>query len=181
MSLLGRPSWRVKINPIAFGTITPARLSTRISFRIALARDVTGRPAPQLENVDAFAIGINNKGEIVGLLLERPCNCNERGFLLSRAAFTVIEFPGAQATLAAGMNDKGQVVGTYVDATEKHHGFVYDRGEYFSVDVDIAGIEFTEAFGINNSGVIVGRYLKEDPNSPEDPFHDYGFIATPKR
>lgn len=142
---------------------------------------VTPFELPDLQGVLVFPSGINDQGQIVGAFTDAPCNCNSRGFLLSNGLLTIIEFPGAQATIAAGINDKGHVVGTYIDGDEKHHGFVYDQGKFFPVDVPVPGIEFTEASGINNRGIIVGRYVREDPNSEEDPIHDFGFIATPKR
>jgi probable HAF family extracellular repeat protein len=130
---------------------------------------------PDLENVIPYPLGINNRGQIVGLFAESPCNCNERGFLFSHGRLTVIDFPDATATIVNGINDRGDIVGTYVDGNGDHHGFVLDHGDFKTLDVPFAGIDFTEAQGINNRGEIVGRYLQSDP------VYNFGFIAIPGR
>ena len=127
---------------------------------------------PDLGNVISYPLGINNRGQIAGTFTQSPCNCNERGFLLSDDRLTVIDFPGATATIVNGINDEGDIVGTYVDRNEKHHGFVLDNGDFKTLDVPFAGIDFTEAYAINNRGEIVGRYLKDGP------IYNFGFIAT---
>lgn len=130
---------------------------------------------PDLENVIPFPHGINNRGQIVGSFVERPCSCNERGFLFSQGSFTVIDFPGASATILNGINDRGDIVGTYVDSNEEHHGFVLDDEGFKTLDVPFVGIDFTEAQGINNRGEIVGRYAQSDP------VYSFGFVAIPRK
>jgi probable HAF family extracellular repeat protein len=129
---------------------------------------------PDLENVIPYPHGINNRGQIVGTFAERPCNCNERGFLFSQGSLTIIDFPGASATLVNGINDQGDIVGTYVDSNGKH-GFVLNEQGFKTLDIPFAGIDFTEAQGINNRGEIVGRYLQSNP------IYNFGFVAIPKR
>ena len=130
---------------------------------------------PDLQNVIPYPHGINNRGQIVGSFAENPCNCNERGFLFSHGSLTVIEFPGASATIANGINDRGDIVGIYVDSNGDHHGFVLVDEHFMTLDVPFAGIDFTEAEGINNRGEIVGRYLQRDP------IYNFGFVAIPGR
>jgi len=130
---------------------------------------------PDLENVIPYPQGINNRGQVVGSFAERPCNCNERGFLFSQGSLTIIDFPGARATILNGINDRGDIVGIYVDSNGEHHGFVLDDEGFKTVDVQFAGIDFTEAAGINNRGEIVGRYLQRDP------IYDSGFVAIPRK
>jgi probable HAF family extracellular repeat protein len=129
---------------------------------------------PHLQNVIPYPMGINNRGEIVGSYAESPCNCNERGFLLSRGSLTMIDFPSAKATLPSGINDHGHIVGVYAETDTKHHGFLLGDGGFTTIDVSFPGINFTEAYGINNRGEVVGRYLQQNP------IYNFGFIAVPR-
>jgi hypothetical protein len=56
--------------------------------------------------------GINDLGQVVG-----SCGCSGPdsidGFLYSGGNFTVIDFPGAFATVLFGINDLGEIVGGY--------------------------------------------------------------------
>jgi hypothetical protein len=62
------------------------------------------------------ALGINNRGEIVGAtLLTRT---TENGFLLAKGGFTTVQFPGTLSTGVADINERGQIVGFYLEANE---------------------------------------------------------------
>ena len=68
---------------------------------------------------DTLAIGINARGQIVGLYVAGGTH----GFLLDKGNFTTIDVPGAEATEAFGINARGQIVGVY-SAGGIGHGFV---------------------------------------------------------
>ena len=104
-----------------------------------------------------FAIGINDRGQIVGYYVD-ACG-TLHGFLRDkRGVFTTIDHPDAPlATAALDINNRGQIVGTYADAEETTHGFLLDKGVFTTID--FPGSSFTEAVGINGRGQIVGFYL----------------------
>ena len=94
-----------------------------------------------------------------------------------RITFTVIDFPGALATLATDISAAGDIVGRYClntsclrDVTGNWHGFLLSDGEFTSID--FPGAFHTNAVGINDSGYIVGRYR----DVIGGPFH--GFLLT---
>ena len=65
------------------------------------------------------ALDINDRGEIVGNCDEGP---GSHGLLLRHGAFTIIDVPGATATVAFGVNNLGDVVGRYTDIAGVLHG-----------------------------------------------------------
>jgi uncharacterized membrane protein len=119
------------------------------------------------------ARGINSEGEIVGLYcLEGPvptlCNgTGLHGFLLSKGAFTTVDFPGASYTTADGINPKGDIVGDYSTTVGPCgavpgpgcHGFLFSKGTF--TNIDVPGALGTTARGINPEGDIVGFYLND--------------------
>ena len=68
-------------------------------------------------------IGINNAGDIVGTYY---AGATPHAFLLSRAVYTLLDYPGAQWTVAEGqvINSARQVAGIYLDAIGVLHGFI---------------------------------------------------------
>lgn len=90
--------------------------------------------------VPGNAYGINNSGDIVGVL-------GDNGYLFSGGALTFI--PGV--TNALGINDAGDIVGN-VNYPAK--GYLYKNGTFTYLDA--AGFDQTGAADINNTGKIVG-------------------------
>jgi uncharacterized membrane protein len=83
--------------------------------------------------------------------------------------YTVIEVPGALATVAFGINAQGDIVGNYVDASFRSHGFVLRDGAFTTIDFPNAG--YTDARGIGPNGEIVGTYRM--PGEPTVNNHGY--------
>jgi len=71
---------------------------------------------------------INPLGEIVGFYVDS--SNRHHGFLLNRAGFTPIDFPGADVVLthALGIDPEGNIVGMYVTRDGHPHGFLASRG-----------------------------------------------------
>jgi len=69
-----------------------------------------------------FAMGLNNKSEIVGFYSTSP-GALEHGFVLIGGKFTTVDFPQASQTLIFGINDGGKIVGTYTTSGVSH-GFI---------------------------------------------------------
>ena len=69
------------------------------------------------------AIGINNAGQVVGVLGD---SSGQHGFINTGGTFTTLDVPGAGLTDANGINNAGQVVGFFSDRSSQHgsHGFV---------------------------------------------------------
>ena len=71
--------------------------------------------------------GITARGDIAATYCETaPCTATSRahGFVLSRRAFTSIDFPDAVSTAVFSINSRGDLVGFYDDADGKRHGFL---------------------------------------------------------
>src|SRR4051812_39643471 len=69
----------------------------------------------------AIAIGLNNRGEIVG-------SDGIRGQLLINGAVTPISVPDSFQTIPYGIADNGRIVGSYDDIFARH-GFLWHDGE----------------------------------------------------
>src|SRR5512132_1974576 len=76
----------------------------------AQEREYTTIPTP-LGTLSSTAFGINARGEVVGTFVDQ--SFVQHGFLLSKGEFTVIDFPGAQGTIARGIGPSGEIVGNY--------------------------------------------------------------------
>src|SRR5258708_21273222 len=98
-----------------------------------------------------LAIDINFGGQIVGRYNDAA---GSHGYLLSKGAFTTIDFPGAQG-YALGINWQGDIVGLYF-VGNKQHGYLFSGGAFTAID--FPGAAATEANGINAAGDIVGTY-----------------------
>jgi uncharacterized membrane protein len=76
-------------------------------------------------------------------------------------SLTIIDYPGANLTVAMGINPKGDIVGFYRDPAApvtagKIHGFVLGKGGFATIDYP--GAWCTDAWAINAAGDIVGTY-----------------------
>src|ERR1700728_2985912 len=71
-------------------------------------------------------------------------------------AFHSFDFPGATDTQATSMSPWGDIVGRYFNSDGSQHGFLLQRGRFFSIDVP--GAVLTDVDWINDRGVIVGYY-----------------------
>ena len=77
--------------------------------------------------------------------------------MVTAAAVTPIDVPGASATRAYGINARGDVVGSYTDSMGTH-GYLLREGAFTAIDYP--GAVVTEAWGINARGDVVGRYRR---------------------
>jgi probable HAF family extracellular repeat protein len=104
---------------------------------------------------------LNNRGQFVGGYV--LSDLTAQGFLMEDGVLTLIDPPGALATLPLRINAKGQIVGIYSDVSETVpvtfplRGFLLSDGVYTTIDVPDASS--TAAFGINNRGQIVGGFF----------------------
>jgi uncharacterized membrane protein len=97
------------------------------------------------------ALGINNRGEIVGVYLsDRP-----HGFIMDRDGCTTLDGPGAAGTQLHGINDQGQIVGIFEDSGGTLHGLLLDGADATIIEAPGAR-PHTTAYDINERGQIVG-------------------------
>jgi probable HAF family extracellular repeat protein len=117
------------------------------------------------------AMGINNKGNIVGYYYFENSD-RAKGFIYSNGNYTTLDDPlGVLGTFALGINNKDEIVGFYYDSLHRQNGFLFSNGNYTTLD-DPLDINGTYATGINDASGIVGSYLSNGFNS------DGGFQAS---
>jgi len=123
-------------------------------------------PGEQTGNGSAMVSAINNHGQIVG-------SCSAGGFIRDkRGDITILNFPGAEGTVALGINDFGHVVGQYWgdafgQGLQRFHGFLWKDGIYTTVDAPFTEAMATVLSGINNAGQIIGTFLHHRPDSSD--------------
>jgi hypothetical protein len=85
------------------------------------------------DNFGTAAMGINNKGNIVGYYFDNRDLA--KGFILSNGNYTTIDDPlGVGGTFALGINNKDEVVGFYYDSLHRQNGFLFSNGNYTTLD-----------------------------------------------
>jgi len=113
---------------------------------------------------ETFAMGINNRGQVVGNYLEsdpvwyvaRHC------FLYDHGNYTTFQVPGSVDNYPNGINNQGQVIVTYFDSDFNLHSALYDHGVLTALSPpDDLGVD-TEVWGINDRGQVVGVYVDMD-------------------
>jgi probable HAF family extracellular repeat protein len=130
-----------------------------------------GSSGSAVSTTGTVAMGINNKGNIVGYYYFDNSD-RAKGFIFSNGNYTTLDDPlGANGTFALGINNKDEIVGYYLDSLYRQHGFLFSNGNYTTLD-DPLGINGTYATGISDASVIVGYYLSNGFNS------DGGFLAS---
>jgi hypothetical protein len=110
---------------------------------------------PGFPNADATAAGINDLGDITGVI---TANGIIQGYLLHKGKLTLISFPGAGGgTFPSSINNAGVIVGGFRDGpgpSDQAHGFMWRNGVFTTINVP--GARDTFAIKINDKGVIVG-------------------------
>lgn len=101
------------------------------------------------------AIGVNARGEIVGVYVKGGLTC---GFLLSGGRFTDIIYPQAAATVAYDITDQGEILGRWNDAAGKRYGFRLNQGKFTSFEFPGAQSTFSNFAHISSKGDIAGPY-----------------------
>lgn len=140
-------------------------------------------PGDTREDDNTTVAAISNGGDIVG-------NCTGTGtgprataaFLRTAdGTITLLQFPGADGTLAFGVNDAGQIVGQYFGVAfgsgqQRFHGFVWHGGVFTTMDAPFDGAQATALLGINNAGQMIGTALHHRDGSPDVNDTDRGFV-----
>lgn len=107
---------------------------------------------------DSYALGVNNKDDVVGRSVVSTTTWPEyHAFLYSAGQMIDIHPSSARWSIAYAINDARQVVGTCGAPNDETHAFLYSNGQ--TIDLSLAfGAYYSTAVDINNSGQVVGQY-----------------------
>jgi uncharacterized membrane protein len=126
------------------------------------------------------ASAINNSGQITGSCDGPGFN----GFIYNprTKAYTLLNYPNADGTIAYSINDLGHVVGQYWGfafgtGSNRFHGFVWKDGEYTTLDAPDPDQLATALVGINKQGQIIGTYLHHIGPGINDYDKEIAFLA----
>jgi hypothetical protein len=101
------------------------------------------------------AIGINDKGAVVGLYLDS--GNVQHGFLTVGTKYTSIDVKGDTSTEAWGINNSGQITVFAIDSSGGYESFIYNGKTFKPVSDPKAGTSGTIARNVNNKGA--GAYF----------------------
>jgi uncharacterized membrane protein len=107
--------------------------------------------------IATIAFDNNDRGEIVGLYIDAAGVVH--GFRRGPAGdTTTIDVPDMAQTRLRGINDDGQIVIDSVDNQVRHHGWLYEAGEF--TEITLRGVPTGSlAVDINDDGEIIGNVL----------------------
>ena len=105
------------------------------------------------------ANNINNKGQVVGTLVDATGNDLEAFFWQNGVASSLGTLPGDVTSAANAINDKGQVPGQSCDANGNCRGFLWQDGMMTDLSTLVPAnstLDFPDPVDINSRGQIVG-------------------------
>lgn len=151
-----------------FGSEPSALLADPVTVRRAKGYKTTLIDCGNTTAAETSAFSINRLGQVVGYCANLPSNPTHLyGFIRNRnGKQTMLDFPGADGTVAWGINDLGHVVGQFYGPLRddigamayRFHCFVYKNGKYTQIDFPVANT-YVDCTGINNKGQVLGEYI----------------------
>jgi probable HAF family extracellular repeat protein len=110
---------------------------------------------PTAAGANSAALGINNKGEVVGYSFQGD---DYQAFLYSASdqSMTDVGSLGGKLNAACAINDAGQVTGYSQDGNGNLLAFIFTRNQPIASLGALDNASTSEAFGINNKGAVVG-------------------------
>jgi probable HAF family extracellular repeat protein len=110
---------------------------------------------PTAQGANSVALGINNKGEVVGYSFLGE---DYHAFLYSPSdqSLTDVGSLGGKINAACAINDAGQLIGYGQDGSGNLLAFIFSRNQPITSLGTLDGAAASEAFGINNNGAVVG-------------------------
>jgi len=115
------------------------------------------------------AIGINDKGDVVGLYLDS--SSVQHGFVKKGAKYTTIDVSGGTSSEAWGINDKGQIA-VFALGSSGYESFIYNGKTFKPISDPNAGTSGTIIRDVNDKGDAAGAYF--DTNGFEVGFLFHG-------
>ncbi|MDP2997174.1 MAG: right-handed parallel beta-helix repeat-containing protein [Bryobacterales bacterium] len=105
------------------------------------------------------ALGLNAKGEMVGMIYNRAGDTRYRGFVWSGGQFIMIDYPESNLmTCLFKINDESDAAGHWQDTTGIIHGLLWSKGKLTSFDVPGASQTMIDVGKIIPAGDIAGPY-----------------------
>ncbi|MBV9642873.1 MAG: hypothetical protein JO334_04805, partial [Verrucomicrobia bacterium] len=110
---------------------------------------------PTAQGANSVALGINNKGQIVGYSFQGE---DYQAFLYSSSDQSLRDVGslGGKINAACAINDAGQVTGYSQDENGNILAFIYSQTQPIASLGTLDGASTSEAFGINSRGAVVG-------------------------
>lgn len=144
-------------------------VSTRQPWTNFIWRDGNHAPLTLPAVAWAEALGINDRGDIVGHFVRAGDNTNHMiGFLLSKGSFAEWDYPEANAMACfQGIGDAGDVVG-HVQLATIVYGTIWRKGQ-FTATLRVPGASGTYPHDMTPNGIVAGYFMVA--GSP------HGFIA----
>ena len=149
-----------------------------VSFTYDLKRErVTTLPAATPGGYGFAALGINERGVIVGVLNDTPTT-SIGAILDKKGRYTTFSVPGYASTIPRAVGRSGLVTGYAVDETGTDWtGFLYDPKRAELNLFTVPGALLIIPQGINGRGQLVGSvFLPDDVAYPGSPASHYGFL-----
>ena len=103
------------------------------------------------------AIGINDKGDVVGLYLDSTSV--QHGYVKRGTKYTSIDVSGDSTTEAWGINNSGQITVFAVNSSGGYDSFLYNGKTFKKISDPSAGTTGTIARIVNNKGDVAGAYF----------------------
>jgi len=110
---------------------------------------------PTAHGANSAALGINNKGEVVGYSFQGE---DYQAFLYSSSDQSLADLGslGGKINAACAINDAGQVTGYSQDGNGNLLAFLFSRTQPIASLGTLDNASTSEAFGINSHGAVVG-------------------------
>jgi len=103
------------------------------------------------------AIGINDKGDVVGLYLDS--SGVQHGFVKRGAKYTSIDVTGDSSSEAWGINNSGEITVFAIGTAGGYQSFLYNGKTFKQISDPKAGTSGTIARIVNNKGDVAGAYF----------------------
>jgi hypothetical protein len=103
------------------------------------------------------ALGINDKGDVVGLYLDS--GSVQHGFVKKGSKYTSIDVSGDTSTEAWGINNKGQMAVFAINSAGGYDSFIYNGKTFKKISDPSASTTGTIIRDVNNKGDATGAYF----------------------
>ena len=126
------------------------------------------------------AIGINDKGDVVGLYLDS--GNVQHGFVKRGSKYTTIDVTGDTTSEAWGINNSGQIAVFAIGSAGGYQSFIYNGKTFKKISDPNAGTSGTIIRDVNNKGDATGAYFNSSGQEVGYLFHGgkYYDVKDPK-
>jgi hypothetical protein len=109
------------------------------------------------KSLETQAIGINDKGEVVGLYFDS--NGAQHGYVKKGSKYTSIDVSGASSAEAWGINNAGDIAVFAVSSAGGYESFIYNGKTFKQISDPNQGTSGTIVRELNNKGDVAGAYF----------------------